>query len=62
MRDALGELDYWDERIEKDYVWLGRCSKLLSVPSKNPEYKPQFTFDISMDVVRLILQKYSRGG
>ncbi|MFH6599463.1 PoNe immunity protein domain-containing protein [Ectopseudomonas khazarica] len=61
IRDALGELDYWDERIEKDYVWLGRCSKLLSVPSKNPEYKPQFTFDISMDVVRLILQKYSRG-
>lgn len=61
MRDALGEFDYWDERIRKDCVWLEKSSKLLSAPSKNPEYGPQFTFDISIDVIRFILQKYSRG-
>ncbi|KIQ01240.1 MULTISPECIES: PoNe immunity protein domain-containing protein [Pseudomonas] len=61
IRDALARIDYWNDRIVKDYLRLEKRSAMLLAESKNPEYDPQFTFDISKDILRLIFRIYSRG-
>ena len=61
IRDALARIDYWNDRIVKDYLRLERRSAMLLAESKNPEYDPQFTFDVSKDILRLIFRIYSRG-
>ena len=61
IRDALAGIDYWDDRIKKDCLRLEKRSAMLFAESKNPEYDPQFTFDISKDILRLIFRNYSRG-
>jgi len=61
IRDSLGDLNYWCERVAKDTAWIENANMLLSGPSKNPEYDPQFTLDISRDILRLMLRRYSLG-
>lgn len=60
-RAPRGDGAYWNVRIERDSEWLAKGAALLAEPSKNPVYDPQFSFDRSKDVFRLIFRLYSRG-
>jgi hypothetical protein len=60
-RAPIGERQYWNVRIEKDFNWLRETSEMLKEPSKNPAYDPQFTIDRSKDFFRLAMRRYSRG-
>lgn len=61
IRAPMGDMKYWDKRVQKDIDWQSRVTQLLSEPSKNPAYDPQFSYDFSKDFCRLILLRYSRG-
>jgi Domain of unknown function (DUF1911)/Domain of unknown function (DUF1910) len=61
IRTPLGKKAYWDLRIIKGVEWLKKVERLLSEPSLNPGYDPQFTFDQSKGIFRLMLCHYSRG-
>ena len=61
IRDSVGGGSYWRERVAKDFAWIGKAEKLLSEPSQNPVYDPQFSFDLSRDILRLMLRRYSQG-
>ena len=57
----MANINYWRERVAKDFAWIEKAEKLLSEPSQNPVYDPQFSFDLSRDILRLILRRYSQG-
>ncbi|WLG53004.1 PoNe immunity protein domain-containing protein [Pseudomonas sp. FP1742] len=61
IRDSMANISYWRERVAKDVVWIKKAEKLLSEPSQNPVYDPQFSFDLSRDILRLMLRRYSQG-
>jgi hypothetical protein len=61
IRDSVAGVNYWRERVAKDLAWVEKAEKLLSEPSQNPVYDPQFSFDLSRDILRLILRRYSQG-
>ncbi|WP_460124623.1 PoNe immunity protein domain-containing protein [Pseudomonas sp. S2_C03] len=60
-RDSVAGPVYWRERVAKDLSWIEKAQRLLSEPSKNPVYDPQFSFDLSKDILRLTLRRYSQG-
>lgn len=61
IRDSMANESYWHERVAKDYSWIKKSKTLLSEPSQNPTYDPQFSFDLTKDILRLMLRRYSRG-
>lgn len=61
IRDSMGNAEYWEkwanfteESIRKDYEQIQK-------PSKNPIYRPQFVWDLSIKNLRLTFKRYSRG-
>jgi hypothetical protein len=62
IRADLGNAIFWAKWIEKDEAWLEKAfDDALKQPSKNPEYEPQYLFNLSIDTFRLITRKYSAG-
>ncbi|PHN26485.1 PoNe immunity protein domain-containing protein [Pseudomonas sp. ICMP 561] len=61
IRDSIADVNYWRERVAKDVLWIEKSGELLSRPSQNPVYDPQFSFDLSKDILRLMLRRYSQG-
>lgn len=61
IRAPLGDADYWAKWIEFRKERIAKREAVLSGPSANPEYMPQYSFDLSLDVGKLILARYSRG-
>ena len=61
IRAPMGDEAYWDKRTE----FLARAIRekltLLTQPSVNPIYDPQYTLDLSRYNVNLALRRYSRG-
>jgi hypothetical protein len=61
IRAPMGNETYWKKwiaysagRIEKEWM-------LITAPSENPIYDPQYTFDTSLGTARLLLRLYSYG-
>lgn len=61
IRARWGDEIYWDVRINKDVEWEGKAYQLLAEKSKNPNYTPQFSFDLTRDILRVLIRRYSRG-
>ncbi len=61
IRDSIANKNYWHERVAKDFLWIEKAKKLLSESSQNPTYDPQFSFDLTKDILRLMLRRYSQG-
>ena len=61
IRAPLGENDYWDEWVVYGTERIRKEWQLTSEPSQNPEYESQYTFDIGIGSIRLLLKRYSRG-
>lgn len=62
IRASIGDKAYWDEWCEYRKERLKKEWKQISQPSKNPIYRPQYTFDTAQSGhLRLMLALYSRG-
>jgi hypothetical protein len=61
IRASLGDVVYWDGRGEKFRETVDEFKLILKKPSPNPVYEPQFAFNLTGFVLRLILVCYSRG-
>lgn len=62
IRAPLGDKHYWNGREAKDQQWIERASTILSEPSANPIYRPQFAFDFAKDNLISGIRVYSQGG
>jgi len=61
IRAPIGDSQYWSVRHNKDLEWIARVNKIMSEPSANPVYAPQFAFQYAKDNLRFMISGYSRG-
>lgn len=61
IRSTVGDLAYWNKRVAFLTKAIATKWELLSKPSVNPIYDPQFTFDLGTYCVTLMIRRYSRG-
>lgn len=61
IRAPWGDKKYWNQRIEFLERAILEKIRLLSQPSVNPIYDPQFAFDLANYNINLLLRRYSRG-
>jgi hypothetical protein len=61
IRAPLGSKKYWDKWVIFFIEWIKSDLKNLNESSKNPIYDPQYSFDLSIEYIRLAIICYSRG-
>lgn len=61
MRDALKDLEWMDHWISFSRQEIEKRNQALGEPSFDPNYRPQFVFDLSKVHLHLLLRRYSRG-
>ncbi|WP_287879573.1 PoNi-like cognate immunity protein [Aquitalea sp.] len=61
IRDNKGNLAYWNEWVLYGTEAISEFEKICTVPSGNPDYRPQFIFEIVKKNWHQILRRYSRG-
>ena len=61
IRAPMGDSVYWDGRINRLERAIKENFELLTAPSVNPAYDPQFSFNLSKYHINLTLRLYSRG-
>lgn len=60
-RDSVAGGGYWDKWTKLSHENITRNLEQIKSPPGNPVYRPQFIWDISKEVVRLTLRRYSQG-
>lgn len=61
IRDNLGDISYWNRRVEYNNAWIAEILETLKQPSGDPSYRPQFVFQLAQEYWHQILRRYSRG-
>ncbi len=61
IRAPLGDQAYWDKWVDFSEGRTRKMLYALGLPSKNPNYDPQYSFDAAIEHIRLFLERYSRG-
>lgn len=61
IRSPLGTQAYWDKWVKFTQEVIQEKFELLDKPSVNPVYDPQYSFDLAVQHLKLILRQYSRG-
>ena len=61
IRAPLGDLAYWNEWVAYGAARIAKEQSVLSRPSANPTYMPQYAFDLSIGIGRHMLRRYCRG-
>lgn len=61
IRSSIGDISYWDGRVEKFAETLEDREQSKATPSPNPSYEPQYWFNVVQYSFRLIMLRYSRG-
>ncbi|MFV0482145.1 MAG: PoNe immunity protein domain-containing protein [Campylobacteraceae bacterium] len=61
IRAPWGDKKYWDEKFVYFLKIISENLSIVSQPSKNPMYRPQFTFDTMLYHLRVMFIRYSRG-
>lgn len=61
IRDCLKSKEWFDEWISYEEAAIQRFLDAEKKPSGNPQYRPQFVYEIGTKYANLLIQKYSRG-
>ncbi|MDQ5944738.1 MAG: hypothetical protein QG592_925 [Pseudomonadota bacterium] len=61
IRAPLGECAYWEKWTEFASGHIQKKWSLLELPSSNPEFDPQFAFQLAKQISELLVLRYSRG-
>ena len=61
IRAPMGDMEYWNGRVQKFLETLRNDLDTLEKASKNPAYDPQFWFDHGKYSLRVAILRYSRG-
>ncbi|MDF3935159.1 PoNe immunity protein domain-containing protein [Pseudomonas citronellolis] len=61
IRASMGNAEYWEKWIDFSEENIFKDLEQTHLPSGNPIYRPQFVWDISIESLRLLLRRYSRG-
>lgn len=61
IRAPFGNKKYWDEQITLYIEAIADTNETLKKPSKNPNYRPEYSWSFTEYYLKLILTLYSRG-
>ncbi|WP_343725370.1 PoNe immunity protein domain-containing protein [Herbaspirillum huttiense] len=62
IRDRLGDQNYWDKTTAQYQAQISRAwNNILTVPSANPVFEPEYVFHNAKNRVRYLLGLYSKG-
>ncbi|SDZ69587.1 PoNe immunity protein domain-containing protein [Pseudomonas salomonii] len=61
IRAPLGHASYWDKVVNDSDSYIAKSQKLLLAPTADPDYAPQYAFEIGQDHLHQILRRYSAG-
>ncbi|MQQ37588.1 DUF1911 domain-containing protein [Pseudomonas sp. SZ57] len=61
IRAPLGNAIYWEKVVTDTDSYIAKSQGLLLQPNANPDYAPQYAFEIGQDHWHQILRKYSAG-
>jgi hypothetical protein len=61
IRDAVADIAYWNEWIEFEKNLIVENIDIISRPSGNPSYRPQFVRDLAFMHLKLLLYRFSKG-
>lgn len=61
IRAPLGNQAYWDKRVRFSKENIAKDVAQIQLPSKNPVYRPQFIWDLSIAYARLAITEFSMG-
>ena len=61
IRAPMGDRKYWDARVANRDKSINMAVEQIKTPSKNPNYRPQYVFDLACDYPRRTITQYSRG-
>lgn len=61
IRDSRGDKEFWSKWIKHSEDNIVKDRAQINTPSGNPVYRPQFVWDVSRDILRLMLRRYSQG-
>lgn len=61
IRDSMADGGYWDKWTKLSCENITRNFEQIQSPPGNPVYRPQFIWDTSKEVLRLVLRRYSQG-
>ena len=61
IRDSIGGEGYWDKWTKHSEENLTKNLEQIKAPPGNPVYRPQFVWDTSREILRLMLRRYSQG-
>lgn len=62
IRDSMAGEGYWDKWTKHCQENIAKNLEQIKKPPGNPLYRPQFVWDTSREVLRLVLRRYSQGG
>lgn len=61
IRSSLGDMNYWHKTVNDADSYILRSQQLLSGPVGNPDYAPQYAFEVGQDHLHQMLRLYSAG-
>jgi Domain of unknown function (DUF1911)/Domain of unknown function (DUF1910) len=61
IRDAVANIEYFDKWVEFEKNLIAENIDIISRPSGNPGYRPQFVRDLAFMHLKLLLYRFSRG-
>lgn len=61
IRAPFGNKKYWDERVSFNIETIEDMQETFKKPSKNPNFRPEYTWHLVKQYIRFILTLYSSG-
>ncbi|WP_053148155.1 PoNe immunity protein domain-containing protein [Pseudomonas sp. P97.38] len=61
IRAPLGNVSYWNQVVEDNDGYLLESQRIMREPAGNPDYAPQYAFNIAKKHWHQILRRYSAG-
>ena len=61
IRAPLGDQAYWDEFVKFRIYAISHMLEILKQPPGDPNYDPQYKFELAQENWKCLLTRYSRG-
>lgn len=61
IRAPLGNISYWNQVVDDNDGYIAKSQKTMGEPAGNPDYAPQYAYNVAKKHWHQILRRYSAG-